>query len=617
MVERSTGTPLTDVDVTPPAAGGPLGNPPEYTGAGGALPGRPRLRRRRSAKPGRPAPEQSLVLIITAIVTCALVVGPVLVLVLDSVAADSLRPFDPSGITTRNFVTALSSEATATILLNTLMYAAGTVGGGLVVAGSLAWLTERTDLPFRRAIRIGIFAGLPIPALALAFGWTLLLNPNNGTLAQLLRAIPGIDGNPLNVYTLRMMILISVMAAVPTMYLMLCGSIRNMDPQLEAAAAASGASRWTTFFRVTLPLLVPGVFSTLIFMFMVVVQAFEIPLAIGLTARTPTLSTWIYSITRPQTFGQTQYGVAAVFGVVLLGLAAILIVLYFRATRHAHSYHVVTGKAFRPRPVRLGRWRYLALAYVSIFLVLQLLPLLSLTWASLLPFYQAPSPDAFGDVSMDNYVELVNSQTVRDAVINTLLVVFVSATCTMLLATVISWFSIRRRTRASRALEMLAFAPIAIPGIVLALAILLLYVRTPIYNTLWIMVIAYVTMYLAFGSRTMSGALIQIHPQLEQAARTSGVGWSTTMRKILVPLVWAQLVNGWLWILVQSMRDLTIPLMLATANTVLLSSAMWSLWTTEANIPAASALIVVTTGLLVLLAIPVQMYSRNSLTSTM
>lgn len=558
--------------------------------------------------------QQNVLLVMAGLATVVLVGAPLFVLVRTSVAPSNVLPFDGPDVTLDNFGTVLGSTVAPRLVFNTLVYAGGTVLGGLVVAGLLTWLTERTDLPFRRALRLAVFMGLPMPPLAIAFGWILLLNPTNGTLTQVLDSTP-FPSSLFNVYSLRMMVFVSVLAVVPTMYLMLSGVVRNMDPQLENAAAASGASRMWTLLRVTLPLLVPGLLSTSIFIFMIMVQAFEIPLAIGTTARKPTMSTWIFQLAQPQQSGQKiQYGVAAVFGIGLVFVGALLMFVYFRATRLGQRFRVVTGKGFRPNRIALGRWRYPAIAFAIAYVVLQLLPLLSLLWASLLRFYEPPSLDALSQVSLSNYASLFGSELIRDATINTVILIISTATITMLLSGIISWFVVRRSSRLSRSLDMIAFAPLAIPGIVFALAILLLYIRTPLYDTIWILVLAHVTIFLAFGTRTMNGALIQIHPELEHAATASGARWLTMLRKVLLPLVWPHFLNGWLWIMVQSMRDLTVPLMVASANTLVLSAAMWQLWTSSANVPGASALIILTTLGLLLLAAPLQRYTPLGLT---
>lgn len=562
------------------------------------------------ARGRRALTQERVALPVLILLTAVLVLGPLLVLIRTSLTPADSFPLDTLAVTLENFVAAYGSPATLRIALNTVWYAAGTVLLALALACAMAWLTERTDLPGRTAVRVLMFATMTVPPLALAFGWILLLNPNNGAINVLLRGLLVLEESPFDVYSLEMMIFISAIGLVPTMFVMLCGVFRNMDPQLESAATVLGVGRLQALRRITLPLLSPGILSVVIYMLMIMVQAFETPLAIGLTAKVPVLSTRIYLLTQPEARAPA-YGLAAAFGIGLLVLAALLLWGYFRATRVGERFRVVTGKGFRPRRLALGRWRLVELAGVGLFFALKLAPLLLLLWTSLLPFYRVPSLELLGNLSLANYAAVLGRSATQRAVLNTIVLMFTSATLTMLLASLISWFAVRGKGRTARCLDVLAFAPLAIPGIVMALAILLLYIRTPLYSTIWIIVLAHVTIFIAFGTRAMNGALVQIHPELEHAAMASGAPWATALRKILLPLLWPHFLNGWLWVVAQSMRDLTMPLMLASTSSLVVSSAIWQLWGVG-QVPAASALIVLMTLGLLALVLPVQLHAARS-----
>src|SRR3954467_3969352 len=465
------------------------------------------------ARGRRAITQQQIALPLVTLVVAILVVGPLLVLLRTSLLPPRTLPWDTLAVTLANFPTAYLSPSTTRLVLNTLAYALGSVLVALVVASPLTWLAERTDLPLRTPLRILIFATMTVPPLALSFGWIMLLNPNNGTLNVLLKSALPFLGAVIDVYSLEMMIAISATSLVPTMFVMLSGVFRNMDPKLESAGTVLGASYPRVLRQVTLPLLSPGILSVGVYMVMIMVQAFEVPLAIGLTAQVPVLSTRIYLLSTPEARAP-DYGTAAAFGIGLLVVAVLLMWGYFRATRVSERFRVVTGKGFRPRRLRLGRWRYPALAFVAGYFALMLAPVAALLWTSLPPFARPPSLEALGSLSLDNYQSIVQKGLVQRAIGNTLILVFGSATLTMLLSALVSWFALRSKAGAARWLDVLAFAPLAIPGIVLALALLMMSIPTPLYGTIWIIVLAHVTTFLAFGTRTMNGALIQIHPEL-------------------------------------------------------------------------------------------------------
>ncbi len=547
---------------------------------------------------------------IVFLVVAILVVAPLLILFRTSLLPAEALPFDRVGFTLANFITAYGHPATLRLLYNTIVYASGSVLLGLVISGTLAWLVERTDVPLRGTIRLMIFAAMPVPPLAFVFGWILLGNPNNGIVNVLLKNLLGLEQPLVDVYTLGMMIFIAGTAIVPTMFVMLGGVLRNIDPQLEAAGATSGANVFRTARRITLPLLTPGILSVGIYMLVIMVQAFEGPLAIGLTAGVPVLSVYIYTLIEPAG-GLPRYGMAAAFGIGLLILALILMRGYFRATRVSERFRVVTGKGYRPRRLQLGIWRYPALAFVTGYFCLLIAPLLILIWTSLLPFYQVPSAKALGVLTMENYRLLFVTTAVKRTLGNTLIMVFATATLTMILSGFISWFVNRTKGSSARWLDMLAFAPLAIPNTVIAISILLLYIYTPLFGTIWIIVLAQVTVFLAFGTRTMNAALIQIHPELENAATACGAPWITTLRKILLPMLLPHFLNGWLWVVAHSMRDLTTALMLMSPQNVVVSSMLWLLWS-HGNVPQASALLVLMVVGLLILVLPIQIYALRT-----
>lgn len=553
--------------------------------------------------------QQQVVLPLLVFSAVVLVVAPLIILLRSSFLPAGELPFDALSLTFTNFAAAYADAATLKLFLNTTYYAGGSVLLGLILAGLLTWLVERTDMPFRTTIKATLFASMTIPPLAYAFGWVLLLNPNNGALNVWLKNLFRLDQHPFDVYTLWMMIFISATELVPTMFVMLSGLFRNMDPQLEKAAAVSGANYFKTARYILLPLLTPGLLSVAMYMLMIMVQAFEIPLVMGLTAGVPVLSVYIYLLSSPEG-GTPKYGLAAAFGIGLLVLAIILMVVYYAATRTAERFRVVTGKGFRPKRIELGRGRYLAMIFTWIYFGIMVAPLLALLWTSLLPFYQLPSAMALNKISLNNYRTITGSTKVQQAILNTFILVFSTATLAMLLSGIMSWFAVRGKGKLARFLDMIAFAPMAIPRIVMAISILLLYIRTPLYGTIWIIVLAQVTAYLAFGTRTINGALIQIHPELENAATAAGASWLTTMRKILLPLLWPHFLNAWLWIIAHSMRDLTLALTLMSPDNVVLSSTLWILWS-FGDVPKASALLMLMMVGLLLIVLPIQLYAAR------
>ncbi len=553
--------------------------------------------------------QQRLVLLALSAVVAVLVIGPVLVLLRTSFAPADLMPLETLAFTVENFVTLLASSNTVRLVVNTLIYALSSMAIGVAIATFVAWCTERTDMPGAYVIRVFMFSWMAVPALVVGFGWILLLNPGNGALNVLYRELFDTRGFLFTVYSFWTLVLITAFAVVPTAYVMIAGLLRNMDPQLEQASRVLGAGAVPTALRITLPLLTPGLLSVGIYMFMAVVQTFDLPVIIGLTANVPVLSTRVYLLSAPVN-GMPNYALSAAFGVVLLLLAGALMWLYLHVTRTGERFRVVTGKAFRPRRVVLGRWRLPVILAVAGYFLVMSLPILMLLWISLHTSFEKPGLAGFSNMTLATFERIIANPVVIRAVVNTVIMVIASATFVMLLSSLIGWYTVRSRGRLGKVLDVLSFLPMAIPPIVLVLAVLLLYIRTPLYGTVWILVLSHTTIYLAFGTRTMSSALIQIHKELGDAAMMSGASWFKSLRLVTFPLVWPQILNGWIWVFAHCARDLTVPLMLMTTSNIVVATALWNLWEFP-DLPGTAALSVLLMGALLLVSVPFQVYAAR------
>ena len=554
--------------------------------------------------------QQEVLFLLLALTVCGLVLLPLGTLLIGSLKPDGALPFDSSALTVAHYVEVYFNPSTYRLLFNTLVYALSSLGLGLCIALVIAWLVERTDLPLSNLIYTGMFIPMATPGMITALGWVLLLNPQNGVVNLLLRQATGQSGRgPLDIYSLAGMILITGIAVVPTMFVMLAALMRNMDPNLEEAAQVSGAPASDVFRRVTAPLLAPGLLAVLIYFSIVLIEFFEIPLVIGMTAGERVLSTQIYIATKGENF-QPARGLAATYALIGLVIGGGLILLYTRATRRAEQFAVVSGKGFRPRKVTLGPWRFVALAFIGLYLLLDVgLPFLILLWSSLLRFYEPPSVEALSHLSLERYAFVfVNDARVLGILRNTLLLMVGSATLCMLLSALVSWVVVRQRTRGARGLDILAFLPTAMPGMLIALALLLFSIGTPLYGTVAIIGLGHIIRYLPFGTRTMHAGVLQIQKELEDAGMTNGAGPMAVFQRIVAPLVAPALVNGWLWVAAHSMRDLTFPLLLVSADNVVVGTLLWEYWS-AGKIAEASVVAIFLVLILVLLVFPLRLYS--------
>jgi iron(III) transport system permease protein len=516
-----------------------------------------------------------------AVVALVLIGAPLIVLFLTSLRPPTALPLDP-GISLDNFSTIFSSPRMFRVLVNTAIYGGGALFLSLTLGAAIAFLVERTDIPFRSMIYTAMLVSLAVPTMLKAFGWVLLLSPGLGWINYLLRSGFGLEGpsGPLNIYTMPAMIFVTGIGLSNNAFLMLSPVFRQMNPEFEEAAQTAGSRRLTVLWKITLPLLLPGILSALIYFGMVLVQVMETALAIGVPGGIRVLSVHIYLLTKAED-GIPLYALAAAFGVVLLILALLLMTLYFYLTRQQDRFSVVTGKSFRPRQLKLGGWKYVALAFVFLVIASYALPILILVWASLVKIYQPPSLEALSQVSLQSYFRTLANPQVQQSAMNTLILTITAPTLSVLLAFFASWYSVKRKMRW---VEIFAMMPMGVPNVVLALALFLVYVMTPIHGSIWVLIIAHIIAHLPFTTRVLSAALLQQHKELEEAARVTGATTVRAVRTVTLPLLLPALLNGWLWAFSATLRDFTFAIFLMTGRNMVLPSAMWVLW----NVPDVS-----------------------------
>lgn len=514
------------------------------------------------------------------IVLGVLVVIPLVFMLLASLRPAGVMPLAPGAFTIQSYLQVYGGADLLPIIRNTLTYAGLGVLFALPIAFGFAFLTERTDMPLRNAMYVLMFIPMSTPVFATALGWVLLLGPRGGTINVYLRALTDSDAadGPFNIYSLPGLIFVHVLGMVPTMWLFLTAVLRRMDPVLEEAASVAGAGRLRVLKTVTAPLMRPGVAAVAIYFFLTGLEALELPLALGPTAGIEVLSTKIFFSLVPTGDAGVNYGVPAAFGLLglLMGVAGTM--LYLHLVRQASDFAVVTGKGYRPKIIELGSWRYLALAIICLFIFIKVvLPFSVLLYASFLRFYAPPIREYLPDMNWTllNYQRLFDYRFFGRFFVNTLIVSLQAATLTMLLVTFIGWLVVRSPSPLSKAINLVAFMPLAIPGVISTLALFLMFVGTPLHGTLVLVTLAFIARYLAFGTRLMHSAMLQIHQELEEVSLTSGANDLQTFWRITLRLLIPAFLNGWLWVLVHAAKDFSVPLMLASAGSVVVANVIY------------------------------------------
>ncbi len=515
------------------------------------------------------------------------------------------RPIDPdAAYSFAHYIRVFSDPYTYRVLLNTFGFSLTALIVAFAFGLPAAWFAERTDLPLKPLLYTLMTVGLLMPGFATAMGWLFLFHPRIGLANALLAEITGGAIGPFNIATIAGMGWVEGLSLAPVAFIMTAAVFRAMDPSLEESAEMSGAKAGTIARRVTLPLAWPGILAAGIYIFTIGFAAFDVPAIIGWSNRIFTFSTFVVTELAPDD-DLPHYGVAAALATFVIVLAGILSWWYGKLQGQAHRYQVVTGKGYRPRLVALKRRKGLAWAFLALFFFLsKLLPFLLLVWASLLPFFQLPSAEAFASVSLANY-NAVPWELAGKGLRNTAILVILTPTITLLCAVAFSWVVLRSRIPGKGAFDFIAFLPHAIPNIVFGVAILLLALfvlrdAVPLFGTIWILLLVFVIARLSYATRMTNSTMIQIHKDLEESATMSGASTGTTLRRVVGPLLAPTLIYAWLWIALITFRELTLAVILTTGDNITLPVVVWSLWYSS-GLGAAAAL----TLLLMLMMLPV------------
>lgn len=535
-----------------------------------------------------------------------LVVVPIALMLLSSVRPGGF-PLDP-GFTLRHYAAVYSDPGFPALIRSTLEFGIGSSAVALAVGLGLAWLIERTDLPARGAIRVLILLPMAMPPLLLAIAWAMLLSPRVGFINQILVEALGLRSAPFNIYTMWGLIFVQGLAFVPTTYLILAPAFRNIDPSFEEAAMTSGAGTWRMIRRILLPVLWPSILSAALFLLMVSLVVFDVPGTLGTPAHVTVLSTRIYYLVTDSPGGIPLYGRVGALAVLFLAILLALSWGYHRLTAQSQRYRTITGKAFRPRVLALGRAKPAAVTAVAVYFLLSVLaPLLTLFWMSIMPYQTRISWQALHLATFENYRGFLANDRVAMSVEHSLTIALVAATAVTLLALLVSWMTTRLKVPGRQTLDALAFAPIAVPGVMIGVALVYVYLTlnavVPIYGTIWIIAVAYVTQYLPFGSRTMSGVMVQLHPELEEAALTSGAGRMRILWRITLPLMWPAAAAVWIWVAAHALRELSSALMLQGRDNNVVPTLLWDYWAGGEPTRAAVGGVGLTVALVVILGL--------------
>ena len=480
--------------------------------------------------------------------------------------------------TVQNYVKAYFDREFYLLFWNSLKYATGTTIVSFLIGTYLAWISERTNTPFKRVFMVMALIPFIIPGILSTIAWILLLSPKIGLINLVVKELLGLDSAPFNIYSMGGMVWAEAIHLYPLVFLLMSAAFRNMDTSLEEASLSAGSSTFTTFRRITLPLMRPAMFGVLLIMFIRGIEAFEVPALVGVPAKISVFTTKIFLAIHQF---PSDFGLAGAYAVTLLVISTAGVLLYQRLTRKEERYATVTGKGYRPRVIDLGGWKYATcLSAVVIFFLAVVFPVFVLLWSSFIPYYGVPSWELVGKLTLSNYRYILNYPLALTAFKNSFYLSVGSATLVMLLTSVIAWITVKSKLPGRAFLDNMTFIPIAMPGIVLGVSLIWVYLTLPIpiYGTIWVLLLAYMTKFMPYGIRAASASMIQINKELEEASFASGGTWFQTFGKVILPLLMPGFVAGWIYISIISLRELSTSILLYSYSSTVLSIMAFDLW---------------------------------------
>jgi iron(III) transport system permease protein len=472
--------------------------------------------------------------------------------------------------TLAKYIDAYSDPELLQVIWNTVIFVVGSSLTATVLALFLAYLNIRTNIPCKFIFGIISIIPMMIPHILFSVSWALLLNPSNGILNLILKQVFFLDSSPFNIYSLPGMILVEGLLDLPIAYLIIAPAMAAFDASLEESSRVCGASTAKTIFRITLPVLRPAILAAFILCVIRGLASFAVPSVIGMPGRIYVLATHLYEMV--STGFAADYGKAAAVGMSVLVSSVILIYLYRYLTSAGEKYVTIAGRGYKPTIIQLQRSKiplFIILGVLSFVLIV--LPVIVLIYTSLVPYSMVPSARAFSMMSLKHWIDVINDPISILSLKNSLLLGVFGATIGVVLSIFVAYVIVKVRTRSAGILESLSFLSFSFPGIVIGVGFMWFFVRTPLYATIWALLIGYIATYLPYGIRPLSSAFVQIHNHLEESSLVAGASYLTTLRRIVIPLLVPGIVSGWVLMATMFVRELSLSVVLSRPGTEVLA----------------------------------------------
>jgi iron(III) transport system permease protein len=502
-----------------------------------------------------------------------LVIYPVLTLLLGALTDTNpvVDGFSLRHLSITNFLAVLVNPNVAEALFNTLIACGGGTLIAVVIGLAFSWIVVRTNTPFKGFIAAASILPLFAPPLVAGVAWTILGSPKTGLINTIFKWA-GLDWH-VNFYSLWGLVFVFGIYYAPYVYMFTSSALRNMDPSLEEAAEISGASAFATLFSVTFPLIMPAIVSGMLLSFIVMLGIYGIPAVLGAPTNINVLTTYIFKLTN---WSPPLYNTAAAVAILLMMVTGLLVFAQQKVLS-GRSYTTVAGKAYRPRSLDLGRWRWftfgLGVVYLVVVVVLPSLALIVAAFRKFMFIRDAASLFDMKQYSLMHFYSIFDNPLTINSIYNAIEVGIITAAVGGTLAFAIGYTIHRTHVAGRRSIDLVSTLPVAIPGLVIGVAYLWAWIGIPggLYGTIWILALAFIARFMPDTVKALSTSFLQIHRELEEAAWVCGRGMFSTIRTIVLPLARPGVIASMTLLFVLAIRELGSSLFLYTSNTMVMS----------------------------------------------
>ena len=502
----------------------------------------------------------TVVPLLVSIIAGAAIITPVVIVMLRSVTTGKLGV--AMGFTAENYLRVLLDKDILPMLNNSVLYAAGSAALGTGLGALLAWIVARTNTPGKALVELMPLYPILMPPIMKNIAWILLLAPKSGILNNMMQQFLGIDYPVFNAFTMAGMIWTFGLACVPLGYLFLLPIFLSFDPSLEESAYIAGSKPIHTMLRITFPLAAPAFLSAFVLNFLRGLRSFETPVLQGTPGGIKVFVSRVYDSMALE----FSTGLATSYSMILVILSVITLYFYIRSTRFSERFATITGKGYRVKVIDIGPWKYLTFFAVFLYFVCGILiPFVVLIVVSMIPYFDYETFMQFpANAVLSNYYTVMKHPSFVAGLYNSLVLSVSIALVTVLAGIVMAFTIYRTRAIGTKVFEFIGTLPLAFPPLVLSVGLVIIFLGTPLYNSMWALGLGLFVAYFPYAFRNASGSIVNIHKELDEAAWVHGARWRHVFFKITLPILKPSVGGALFYIFIEAIRNVDVAVLLTS-----------------------------------------------------